>query len=223
MPAPLVRSALIVVVPVAATLAVAGALALRVPGLVTMLVAAVLVGAVTAGMAGESPGGGSRAALDAGVRAAAWTAGALLVLTGVAALAGGLAAVLAGAAVGAAVLAVRVRRAGRVAAAAAPPAGPAPARPAPVGPAGPTLLMPPVGGLSTRAVGDEWLRTTALLDARLDPVIRRAIVARRESLLDELERRDPVGFARWLADGPVPASDPAEHVRDLPAAGSGAA
>jgi hypothetical protein len=221
-PAPLVRSALIVVVPVAATLAVAGALALRVPGLVTMLVAAVLVGAVTAGMAGESPGGGSRAALDAGVRAAAWTAGALLVLTGVAALAGGLTAVLSGAAFGAAVLAVRVRRAGRVAAA-APPAGPAPARPAPVGPAGPTLLMPPVGGLSTRAVGDEWLHTTALLDARLDPVIRRAIVARRESLLDELERRDPVGFARWLADGPVPASDPAEHVRDLPAAGTGAA
>lgn len=223
MPAPLVRSALIVVVPVAATLAVVGALALRVPGLVTMLVAAVLVGAVTAGLAGEAPAGGSRAALDAGVRAAGWTAGVLLVLTGVAAVAGGLVAVLAGATVGAAVLAVRLRRAGRVATATAPPAPSAPVRRTPVRPAGPTLLLPPVGGLSTRAVGDEWLRTTALLDARLDPVIRRAIVARRESLLDELERRDPGGFARWLAGGPAPGSDPAEHVRDLPAAGTGAA
>jgi hypothetical protein len=221
-PAPLVRSALIVAVPVAAALAVAGALALRVPGLITMLVAAVLVGAVTAGMVGEAPGGGSRAALDAGARAAGWTAGALLVLTGVAALAGGLVAVLAGAAAGAAVLAVRLRRAGLVGGAAAP-ARTAPVRSAPGAPAGPTLLMPPVGGLGTRALGDEWLRTTALLDARLDPVIRRALVARRETLLDELERRDPAGFARWLADGPGPASDPAEHVRDLPAAGTGAA
>jgi hypothetical protein len=221
-PAPLVRSALIVAVPLAAALAVAGALALRVPGLVTMLVAAVLVGAITAGMAGEAAGGGARATLDAGVRAAAWTAGALLVLTGVAALAGGVVAVLAGAVTAGAGLAVRVRRAGR-GAAAAPPVPPSPVRPAPARPAGPTLLMPPVGGLGTRALGDEWLRTGALLDARIDPVVRRAVVQRRESLLDELERRDPVGFARWLADGPGPASDPAEHVRDLPAAGTGAA
>jgi hypothetical protein len=219
-PTPLLRSALVVVVPAAAALAVVGALALRVPGLVALLVAAALVGATTAGMVAEAPGGRRGAALDAGVRAAGWTAGALLVVAGLSALAGGLVAVLVGAAVAGVVVAVRLRR-GRT------PQGrtgrPAPVRPLPVRSEGPTLLMPPVGGLPTRALGDEWLRSTVLLTARLDPVVRRALVARREAVLDELERRDPGGFARWLADGPLPGSDPAAHVRDFPAAGSEAA
>lgn len=49
------------------------------------------------------------------------------------------------------------------------------------------------------------------------------MVDRRESILDELERRDGSGFARWLAEGPSLSSNPADHVRDLPAAGTGAA
>ncbi|SDF16135.1 hypothetical protein SAMN05660485_02728 [Blastococcus fimeti] len=223
MPAPLLRSALVVVVPAAAVLAVVGALALRVPGLVALLVAAALVGATTAGMVAESPGSQRGAALDAGVRAAGWTAGALLVVAGLSALAGGLVAVLVAAAVAGAVVGVRLRRSSARPGQAERPARPVPVRPVPVGSEGPTLLMPPVGGLSTRGLGDEWLRSTVLLTARLDPVVRRALVGRREAVLDELERRDPVGFARWLADGPVPGSDPAAHVRDLPAAGSEAA
>ncbi len=221
----LLRSALVVVLLAAGALAVVGGLALRVPGLVAVLVAAALVGATTAGMVREAPGAHRGAALDAGVRAAGWTAGALLVVAGVSALAGALVAVLVGAAVAGAVLAVRLRRAGALPGPAGRPAPvrPLPVRPVPVRSEGPTLLMPPVGGLSTRALGDEWLRSTVLLGARLDPVVRRAVVARREAVLDELERRDPAGFARWLADGPVPGSDPAAHVRDLPAAGSEAA
>lgn len=220
MPAPFARSALVLAAPVLAVLAVVGGLALGLPGLVALLAAATLVGAVTAGMVGEAPGVGAGAAFDAGARAAGWMAGALLVLAGLAALAGGLVAVLAAALGAGSVLAVRLRRSGgRPDAAVAP----APVRPVPVPSEGPTLLVPPVRGLPTRALGDEWLRSTVLLAARLDPVVRRAIVARREAVLDELERRDPTGFARWLADGPVPGSDPATHVRELPAAGTEAA
>ncbi|SOC47394.1 hypothetical protein SAMN05660748_0793 [Blastococcus aggregatus] len=216
----LVRSALVVVLGAAAALAVVGALALRIPGLVALMVAAALVGATTAGMVSEAPGARRGAALDAGVRAAGWTAGALLVLAGLSALAGALVAVLVGAVVAGAVVGVRLRRSG---AQQGRTQRPAPVRPLPVRTDGPTLLMPPVGGLSTRALGDEWLRSTVLLTARLDPVVRRALVGRREMVLDELERRDPDGFARWLADGPAPGSDPAAHVRDLPAAGTEAA
>lgn len=220
MPALLFRSALVLVVPVTVALAVVGGLALGVPGLVALLVAAALVGATTAGMVRETPGAARGAALDAGVRAAGWTAGVLLVVAGLSALAGGLIAVLVGAAVAGAVAGTRLRRSR---AAQGRTGRPAPARHLPVRPEGPTLLMPPVDGLPTRALGDEWLRSTVLLSARLDPVVRRAVVARREAVLDELERRDPGGFARWLADGPIPGSDPAAHVRDLPAAGSEAA
>jgi hypothetical protein len=81
----------------------------------------------------------------------------------------------------------------------------------------------PVTGLSTAALGQEWLRTTAALAGRLGATARRSIVDRREATLDELERRDPVGFARWMAGGPAPGSDPAEYVQDGPVAGTEAA
>ena len=47
--------------------------------------------------------------------------------------------------------------------------------------------------------------------------------ARREEALDELERRDPAGFARWLAAGPTLASDPAGYVHGGPLRGDPAA
>ncbi len=229
MPGPLARSAVFLAVPVTAVVAVAGALALRVPGLVTLLVTAALVGATAAGMAREAPERSRGSAVDAGVRAAGWTAGVLLVLAGLVALVGGLVAVLVAATVAAVVTGARLRRAARRS---GPPLG-APSRPSPVAaarppaptrtPSGSTTVLPPVGGLTARSLGEEWLRTTALLETRLDPAVRRAVVARRESLLDELERRDPVGFGRWLTDGATPGSNPADHVRDLPAAGTGAA
>jgi hypothetical protein len=73
--------------------------------------------------------------------------------------------------------------------------------------------LPPVSGLPTWALGREWVRTTNALAGGLQPAAREAIVRRRQETLDELERRDPLGFARWLAAGPVPGSDPAQYVR----------
>jgi hypothetical protein len=83
--------------------------------------------------------------------------------------------------------------------------------------AGPSPLLPPVTGLSTRALGEDWLRTTAALAGQLAPSVRQALVTRREEALDELERRDPDGFGRWLAAGPVRGIDPADFVRGGPA------
>jgi hypothetical protein len=230
-PAPLVRSAQVLALLVAAALAVVGALALRVPGLMTVLVTAVVVGAVSAGMAAEAPGAGRARAVDTGGRAAGWTAGVLLVLAGLGAVAGAVVTLLVAGAVATAALTVHLRRAGVRSRAAAPPAAPPspaarptpPAPPRPVRLEGPASPRPPVGGLSARALGEEWLHTTVLLEARIDPALRRSVADRRAALLDELERRDGTGFARWLADGPLPGSNPADHVRDLPAAGTGAA
>jgi hypothetical protein len=102
---------------------------------------------------------------------------------------------------------------GRPADSARPVPGPGrasgPVRPAP----SPARLLPPVGALPTAALGSEWLRSTAALAERLGPATRAAIVRRRQETLDELERRDPEGFARWLAAGPPAGSDPARFVR----------
>ena len=81
----------------------------------------------------------------------------------------------------------------------------------------------PVTALSTAALGQEWLRTTAALAGGLDAIARRAVVERRGATLDELERRDPRGFVRWIAEGPLPGSDPAEYVRGGPVSGTEAA
>jgi hypothetical protein len=56
-----------------------------------------------------------------------------------------------------------------------------------------------------------------VLAGRLDPAARQALVGRRQETLDELERRDPSGFGRWLAAGP--AADPADYVRRGPIPG----
>ena len=225
MPVPLVRSVQFLACLGAAALAVVGALALRGPGLVTVLVTAAVVGAVSVGMAGEGPGAGRNRALDTGARAAGWTAGVVLLLAGLAALAGAVITLLVAGAVAAAAVAVHLRRArarSRVAGRPAPRPSPS-APPRPVRLEGSALPRPSVGGLSAQALGEEWLRTAALLEAPMDPDLRRSVVDRRESILDELERRDGTGFARWLADGPSLSSNPAVHVRDLPAAGTGAA
>ena len=77
--------------------------------------------------------------------------------------------------------------------------------------------LPPVASLTTRSLCDEWLRTTAALGARLTPAARAALVLRRGDALDELERRDPAGFASWMAAGPDRDSDPADFFRSGPA------
>jgi hypothetical protein len=210
----------------AAVLVVVGGLALRGPGLIAIAAAGVLASCLAAGMAREQPERDRWGMVEAAVLAAGWTIGGLLVLCGAATLFGsGPTAVVTG--LGGAVVAVllifRLTRAGHplVAPPAPSTAGTAPAPPAwwsdPPMVASPPVevgqLLPPVEQLTTRALGREWLRSTAALAGRLEPVVRASLVRRREDALDELERRDPDGFARWMAAGPAPGSDPADWLR----------
>jgi hypothetical protein len=213
-------------------LAVVGGLGLRGAGLVAVGVAAVLAACIAVGIAREVPGRDGRAAVESAVQAAAWTVASLLALAGLATLAGGFVALLAGGAAGTAWLAVRVARSSRRSEVrgARPPAAPSwplpgveVLRPTVPPPEEGTSSPSSVSGLPTSALGREWLRTSAALRGRLSPADRAALVRRREETLDELERRDPAGFARWLAEGPEPGSDPAAYVHGRPVQGDPAA
>lgn len=201
----------------AAVVAVVGGIALRGPGLVAVLVSGALAGCIAAGAARETPGPARRSTVEAAGQAAAITIGALLVVSGTAVFAGGAIALLLAGALVAGWAALRWFRdrqqataAGSAAATSLFPAvhpipGPSWSSPAPA-----------VSGLPTAALGEEWLCTGAALRGALAPAVRQRIVTRREQVLDELERRDPAGFARWLAAGPLHGGDPAGFVRSEP-------
>jgi hypothetical protein len=155
----------------------------------------------------------------------------LLVLSGTSVLAGGAAAAVVAGAAAVVALVVWVARTPKEG-----PAAPAPGPTAfgnvaePVAPLRPAELrrpparlrpaeQPPVSALTTEELGREWLEGTAALGGRLDPATRTAIVRRRQEALDELERRDPEGFLRWLATGPALDRDPAAFVRGRRTAG----
>ena len=194
------------------------ALALRGPGLVAVGLAAALAGCMAAGIVREAPHRARGSALEAAVWAAGSTLGVMLVVAGIATLAGGLVASVAVAAgVVAALVVLLVRGRGRRVRAARRRGGTAPTP-------GVLLRLPlapvepdEVAALTTGDLGDEWLHTTAALAGRLDPATRQSLVDRREAVLDELERRDPDGFARWLAAAPTRGSNPADFVRGGPA------
>jgi hypothetical protein len=142
---------------------------------------------------------GTRAtSIEAAWKAAAWTVAVIVLITGLVVLVGGTGAVLVSGVVvaGGAVWAVRATRArlGRAEPVLHPAVGISPA---------------PVPLLPTSVLGSEWRRTTA----RLEPATRQAITRRRQDILDELECRDPAGFARWLAAGSTADSDPAAFVQ----------
>ncbi|WP_147262002.1 hypothetical protein [Blastococcus sp. TF02A-26] len=210
---------------VVGVVALVGGLSLRPAGLLAVGLAAVVTGALAAGITRESSDDDLRATLEATWQTAAATVAVLLVLSGVAAIAGALVTTLVGAAAGVAGLAYWMVRTGPAAkpspsVAAAPPARPSPS-PAPA--ARPTVVTgnvaassspaTPLAGLRIEALAQEWTSTSAALGLTLDPRSRAAIVRRREAVLDELERRDPAGFARWLAAGPLSATDPARYLR----------
>lgn len=56
-----------------------------------------------------------------------------------------------------------------------------------------------------------WRRSFAAL-AKYGGPERSSIVDLRQACLDELQRRDPVGFARWLGAGARAASDPSRYL-----------
>jgi hypothetical protein len=201
-------------------LAVVGGLALGGPGLVGVGLASTLAGCTAAGIAREAPDRTRGSALEAAVSAAGSTAGVVLVVAGLSTVGGGAVAAVV---VLAALAVVAVRWSRRHHRRKSPTGGQGssaevlrlPVGPAHAGPVGDRRMLP-VAALSTRALGEEWVRTTAALAGRLSPAARASLVGRREEALDELERRDPEGFARWLTAGASLASDPADFVRGGP-------
>ena len=240
----LVRALVGVGLLLAAAVAVVGGLALPASGIVALVLAGIVAACLGAGVVRESPAPTGRSVAEVAGQAAAWTMGVVLLLAGTTALAGGAVATLLAGVAAAVALTLWWRRASRAASrsgtrpirlSGAPldgPSGagtPSPAHPAALwaaarepGTAAPPRL-PPVAALDTEALGRDWLRTSAALAGRLDPVTRQTLVQRRRQTLDELERRDPDGFARWLAEGPLPGSDPARYVQEDPTAGTDAA
>jgi hypothetical protein len=226
--APLPRVLMWAIVLLCGLLAVVGGLALRGPEVVAVGVAGVLAGCMAAGIAREVPAGARRrSTLETAASAGATTVGGLLLVAGIAALAGGAVATLT---VGALIVVLLVGQLARQRGSAPRQAGtpvtrlPSADRPARIdAPSELAGLLPPVTMLTTAELGQEWLRTTAVLGGRLDAGARQSLVARREEALDELERRNPAGFARWLAAGPTLTSDPAGYVAGGPLRGDPAA
>ena len=200
---PLPRLLLGLGVAVGAALAVVGGLALRPPGLVAVGLAAAVSACLAAGVARESRPG-RVAVVDAAWKAGVATVAVLLILSGTAILGGAVLTLLvAGAAAGTWTV-LWLLRSPRDAAGSSPAVAPA---------RHPAAPLPPVSSLSTGDLGREWVRTTTALSGPLDARTREAIVLRRQQTLDELERRDPDGFARWLSGLPLAGSDPSGDLR----------
>jgi 4-amino-4-deoxy-L-arabinose transferase-like glycosyltransferase len=211
--------------------AVAGGLALRGPEVVAIGIAGALAGCLASGITREIPvGSRRRSTLEAAALVGAATVGGLLVIAGIAALAGPAVAFLKVGGVLVAVMGARLLfRARRPV---VPPTAKSTTLPRHPSTGPPTRsnssadvasLLPPVAVMTNSDLGQEWMRTGAILAGRLEAAARESLVARRQEALDELERRDPAGFARWLAAGPTVSSDPAGHVQGGPLRGDPAA
>lgn len=184
---------------VGGALAVVGGLTLRLPGLVAVGLAGVVAACLAAGVAGESRPA-QPAVVEAAWRAGVATVAVLLILSGTAVLGGAVLTLLVAGAAAAVWIVLWVVRTSR---------GSRPAAPGQQS----AFPLPPVSSLSTGDLGREWVRTTTALGGLLDARTRAAIVVRRQQTLDELERRDPDGFARWLAGLPLAGSDPSGDLR----------
>jgi hypothetical protein len=74
---------------------------------------------------------------------------------------------------------------------------PVPASPAPA----PALNRQDLRMLTDRQLGHEWRRSRVLLSSAGTGDELARVCALRRRQLDEIERRDPTGFQRWMADG----------------------
>ncbi|MHA6795503.1 hypothetical protein ACVGVM_18595 [Pseudonocardia bannensis] len=70
----------------------------------------------------------------------------------------------------------------------------------------------PVPTLSTEMLCWEWRRSYVEVCRATDPAHLSRLVLLRAAYLDELERRDPEGFRKWLDSGARAAGDPARFV-----------
>jgi hypothetical protein len=211
-----------------AVIALAGTIVLHGIVLVVALLTAGLAACVAYAARDGAGACGRAGAVEAAWKAAAATVSVIFLVTGVVVLAGGaVAALVSGLAVvtGGAVWLLTTRRA-RHAGARTPGAAPVTddGDPAPgLAAAWLSHRQPPVSLLPTSVLGSEWLQTSSALACPVEPAARQEIIRRRQETLDELERRDPAGFARWLAAGAATDSDPAAFVRGDRTTGSDAA
>jgi hypothetical protein len=198
-------------------------------GLLRLSPAVVVLGLLTAGVAATAriawrrrrrghPKTGRRAWSDAGRSAALGFVG-VLVLHGLRELFGSAALPIgAAAAITALVVFVVPRRAAgapgedAAEASASTPRMPtaAPEGPAPLGSVPPDARLMPT--LPTPALCWEWRRSYLAVARASKPDELTRIAALRAAYLDELERRDPAGFRRWLDSGARAASDPGRYL-----------
>jgi hypothetical protein len=70
----------------------------------------------------------------------------------------------------------------------------------------------PVADMGTEELCAAWRRSYFQLRLTTDPHTFRQVVARRQSYLDEIERRDGRGFRRWLDSGARAGGDPGPYL-----------
>ena len=82
---------------------------------------------------------------------------------------------------------------------------------------GPRPLVSVLPSLTTPALCREWLRSLVVLRAVVGPAALDDVSRLRRRYLDELERRDPAGFARWLdADTGAAGHSPEPYLSAVP-------
>jgi len=73
-------------------------------------------------------------------------------------------------------------------------------------------VYPPPAWLTTDQLCLAWRSSFTALQRASNAAEQARLAECRRGFLDELERRDPAGFARWLADGARAASNPGRYV-----------
>lgn len=73
-----------------------------------------------------------------------------------------------------------------------------------------------LGATGTAELCVAWRRSHGVVAGAADPLTLAACAELRRSYLDELERRDPEGFARWIGSGARAGGDPGRYLRCVP-------
>jgi hypothetical protein len=80
-------------------------------------------------------------------------------------------------------------------------------------PTHPAIAEDTIAGMSTHQLCRAWRQSwLMLLDTGLDPTQWIRVAETRRRYLDELERRDPTGFSRWLDSGARAGGNPSKFI-----------